>query len=89
MLLKENHCFQSDVVCYFVGWKEIRLDGFKKKFRFDSPKPQVHFPKADVQMCLRRGLTSVGVEKNSKAQVRFEKGLSYTDLLFKAYSNSV
>lgn len=87
VLLKGNHCFQSDAFCYFVGWKEIRW--FRKKLGFDSPKHQVHFPKADVHMSLRRGLTSVGVEKNSKAQVRFEKGLSYTDLLSKAYANSV
>lgn len=36
-----------------------RVNGFKKKFGFESPQHQVHFPRANLQKNLRRGIISV------------------------------
>lgn len=86
VLRKEKHCVRSDVFCYFVGWKEIKW--FQKSLDLIPQNTKFTFQKQMYRWVSEEALPLLELRETAKPQVRFEKDLSYTNLLFKADSNS-
>lgn len=86
VLRKEKHCVRSDVFCYFVGWKEIKW--FQKSLDLIPQNTKFTFQKQMYRWVSEEALPLLELRETAKPRVRFEKGLSYTNLLFKDDSNS-